>query len=73
MNDSLAIEAMNLADGTDIHDVAGLVAVYRSLIREGCDGADVGRDLRCYVVRKRIELEQVRLSPARAGSFASRR
>ena len=53
-DDSLAVEALNLADGADIHDVAGMVAVYRSVAREGCDATELERELRRYVVGKRF-------------------
>jgi hypothetical protein len=53
--DEVAVEAMSLTDGTDIHDVAGLVAVYRWLIREGLDATELERELRSYVARKRQE------------------
>ncbi len=55
IDDSLTIEALNLADGSDIHDVAGMVAVYRSLEREGCDTAEFERELRRYIAAKRME------------------
>jgi hypothetical protein len=54
--DDLAIEAMSLTDGADIHDVAGLVAIYRAMIREHLDATQLERELRSYVVRKRMEL-----------------
>jgi hypothetical protein len=56
-DDALATEASNLADGADIHDVAGMVAMYRGMVRDGCDATDMERELRRYVVRKRLERE----------------
>jgi hypothetical protein len=53
--DTLANQALNLADGSDIHAVAGTVAVYRSLIRDGLDASELERELRSYVARKRQE------------------
>ena len=51
----LTIEAMNLADGADIHKIAGCVAMYRSAAKDGQDYAAglLERELRAYVVRKR--------------------
>jgi hypothetical protein len=54
-DDSLAVEALNLADGSDIHDVAGMVAIYRSVARESCDTTEIERELRRYVAAKRME------------------
>jgi hypothetical protein len=53
VDDSPAVEALNLADGSDIHKIAGLVATFRSLAREGLDASDLERELRRYVARKR--------------------
>jgi hypothetical protein len=53
--DTLASQALNLADGSDIHAVAGTVAVYRSLIRDGLDASELERELRSFVARKRQE------------------
>ena len=52
-DDSPAVEALNLADGSDIHKIAGLVATFRSLAREGLDASELERELRRYVARKR--------------------
>lgn len=54
IDNALTTEALNLADGADIHDVVGLVAMYRSVAREGCNVADLERELRSYVARKRV-------------------
>lgn len=54
-DDSLAALALTLADGSDIHDVAGMVAVYRAVAKEGCNVADLERELHRYVVRKRLQ------------------
>ena len=54
-DDSPATEALFLADGADIHDVAGLVAMYRSLKREGLDATEFERKLRQYVSLKRMK------------------
>jgi hypothetical protein len=53
-DDSLATEALHLADGADIHDVSGLVAIYRSVAREGLDTTELEYVLRRYVARKRM-------------------
>jgi hypothetical protein len=55
----LATEAMNLADGSDIHDVTGMVAMYRSVAREGLDATGLERELRRYVVQKRVQRMQI--------------
>jgi hypothetical protein len=59
IDDSLATEALNLADGADIHNVAGMVAVYRSLMLEGLDARELERELRRYVVQKRVQRMQI--------------
>jgi ATP phosphoribosyltransferase regulatory subunit HisZ len=51
--DDVAIEAMSLTDGADIHDIAGVVAIYRAMIRDGLDAGELERELRAYVARKR--------------------
>jgi hypothetical protein len=48
----IAHEALYLADGADIHDIAGLVGIYRSL-DDDCE--EIERELRAFVVRKRLE------------------
>ena len=55
IDDTLTIEALNMADGADVHDVAGLVAMYRCLSREGLDATELERELRCYVAAKRLD------------------
>jgi hypothetical protein len=57
-DESLTVEALNLADGSDIHDVAGMVAMYRSVAREGCDATELERELRRYVAGKRLQRGQ---------------
>jgi hypothetical protein len=57
-DDALAIEAMYLADGSDIHDVAGMVAIYRSVAREGLDAKELEGELRSYVAGKRLQRGQ---------------
>ncbi len=54
-DETLAINALSLADGADIHNIAGMVAMYRCLAREGCDASRIERELRCYVARKRLD------------------
>jgi hypothetical protein len=54
-DDALTVEALNLADGADIHNVAGMVAMYRSVTREGLDASELERELRGYVASKRME------------------
>ncbi len=44
-DESLTTEAMNLADGADIHDVAGMVGIYRSVAWEGLDASELEREL----------------------------
>lgn len=61
-DDALANEAISLADGADIHDVTGMVAMYRAVAREGCDATDLERELRSYVVRKRVQRGQFYLA-----------
>ena len=53
--EDVAIEALSLADGADIHNVAGLMAVYRTMIRERLDATNLERELRSYVGRMREE------------------
>jgi hypothetical protein len=53
-DDALATEVLSLADGSDIHDVAGMVAVYRSVALERCDTTELERELRRYVAVKRM-------------------
>lgn len=53
-DESLAIDAMSLTDGADIHYVAGLVGMYRAVMREGLDAGELEHELRCYVIRKRL-------------------
>ena len=53
--DDIAIEAMSLTDGADIHCIAGIVAMYRALIRERLDASQLEHELRSYVTRKRLE------------------
>jgi hypothetical protein len=55
IDDSLATQALFLADGAEIHDVAGMVAVYQNLMREGRDACEFEQELLCFVVRKRID------------------
>jgi hypothetical protein len=59
MDNALTIEALGLADGADIHDVAGLVAMYRSMMRDGIDASELESELRRYVARKRLERDAV--------------
>jgi hypothetical protein len=54
LDDFLTIEAMNVADGRDVHDIAGLVAIYRGMIRDGIDASEIERELRSIVARKRV-------------------
>jgi hypothetical protein len=54
IDEALATEALYLADGADIHDVAGMVAIYRSVRQEGLDATELEHELRCYVIRKRL-------------------
>ncbi len=57
--DDLAIEAMSLTDGADIHDVAGMVAIYRGMIRDA--GRErIGTRIALLRVRKRMELSAIR-------------
>ncbi|HZZ26828.1 MAG TPA: hypothetical protein VFE46_02380 [Pirellulales bacterium] len=53
-DEALTTEALYLADGADIHNVAGLVATYRSVAREGLDAGELERELRRYVACKRM-------------------
>jgi ATP phosphoribosyltransferase regulatory subunit HisZ len=55
MDDALTIEALNLADGSDIHDVAGMVGIYRSLVQSRCDSTELETELRRFVLRKRLQ------------------
>jgi hypothetical protein len=55
IDDGLIIQVLSLADGADIHDVIGQVAIYRSVAIEGLDLTDIERELRCYVARKRLQ------------------
>ena len=55
MDETLITEAIFLADGADIHDVAAMVAIYRSLTREERDASELERELRRYVGRRRME------------------
>ena len=55
IDDALTTEALSLADGTDVHDVAGMVAMYRCVATEGCDATDLERELRSFVARKRLQ------------------
>jgi hypothetical protein len=57
-DDSLATDALNLADGADIHDVAGIVAIYRSVVREGLDATELEQELLSYVAAKRLKGRQ---------------
>ena len=50
---NLADEALTLADGADIHDVAGLVAIYRHL-EDAATRDEIERELRSFVARKRL-------------------
>ena len=55
---NLADEAIRFADGSDIHDIVALAAMYLTLAREpGLDEAvtETERTLRAFVVRKRLE------------------
>jgi hypothetical protein len=54
LDEALATEALHLADGADIHDIAGMVGIYRGLAREGLDARELERELPRYVVRKRL-------------------
>ena len=51
---NLADDALTLADGADIHDVAGLVAIYRS-IEDAATRDEIEHELRAFVNRKRME------------------
>jgi hypothetical protein len=55
IDEALTTEALFLADGADIHDVAGMVAMYRSVAREGLDTTELEYVLRRFVTRKRQE------------------
>jgi hypothetical protein len=59
-DDTLATEAINLADGADIHAVTGIVSIYRSVTREKYDAMELERELRSYVARKRQQRFQLR-------------
>jgi len=37
IDDALIIQVLSLADGADIHDVVGQVAIYKSVANEGLD------------------------------------
>ena len=55
---NLADDAISLADGTDIHDIASLVAMYRTLSNQPDleDAiANLEHSLRAFVARKRWE------------------
>jgi hypothetical protein len=73
----LTVEALNLADGSDIHDVAGMVGIYRSLAKEDHETAAIAEleaELRKYIARKRIELAIARsLTPAWDGALLNRK
>jgi hypothetical protein len=69
-DDVLPTEALFLADGADIHNVAGLVAMYRCLKREGLDATEIERKLRHYVARKRMERLSVLATRASVSSSA---
>jgi hypothetical protein len=68
IDQSLVEQAEILADGSEIHDVKGLVGMYRN-IEDREVAAAFERELRSFVVRKRL----ARLPPAsrRAKTFAS--
>lgn len=53
VDESLATEALSLADGTDIHRVTGLVAMYRVVAKSGCETTEFERELHSFVIRKR--------------------
>jgi len=53
-DDNLIIQVLSLADGWDIHEVVGLVAMYRSIANEGMGLAEFERELRAYIARKRL-------------------
>lgn len=55
IDDALTTEALSLADGTDVHDIVGMVAMYRSIVREGSDATDLERELPSFVARKRLQ------------------
>ena len=53
VDESLATEALNLADGADVHDIKALVALYRKLQQPQLVINEIERELRCFVARKR--------------------
>jgi hypothetical protein len=67
IDQDLVAEAHRLTDGSDIHDILGLVAMYRSAVKEGVESvaAEFERGLRSYVVSKRVQR-----TLERAGEFS---
>jgi len=55
VDDALITEALQLADGSDIHDVVGSIAIYRSVANEGLDLSELERKLRSYITNKRLQ------------------
>jgi hypothetical protein len=70
----LTVEALNLADGSDIHNVAGMVGIYRSLDKEDHETgaiAELEAELRKYIARKRIKLTLARSFVPAVDGFSS--
>jgi hypothetical protein len=55
----MRVDDAYLSDGADIHDIAGLIGIYRSLAEVNGDATDLERELRSFVVNKRL----AKLSP----------
>lgn len=55
MDSSFADEALLLADGADVHNIKALVATYRNLKKPVEILDEIERELRSFVVRKRLE------------------
>jgi hypothetical protein len=54
IDETLADEALFLADGSDVHDIAALVGTYRKLDGPAEIQQEFERELRAFVARKRL-------------------
>ena len=68
IDESLADEALFLADGADIHDVAALVGTYRNCPAEV--QPEFERELRAFVARKRLGTPEIIQPPPTKGWLA---
>jgi hypothetical protein len=61
-DDTLANEALGLADGAHIHSIKALVALYRNLKEPAEVIQEIERELRCFIAQKRLaDIPQRRL------------